>query len=385
MSNISGLNTGFWSKKLASLPDLIEIVGGVWVDQKIVRKSLDRISAALENDLKALRVQASFIFSTKTEVESLTGQNVELLRRWQMMGDSPSLTALSIFALEHFRVFAPEDLLRAVLIASVLGEVENDLSYHNNMHYRKVLLQLIRMISVHNDIYAGTARAFDEQQIGLLITAACMHDLGHDGKGNTVKGVFEQGRLERRSFELALPYFKAAGLNDPEALEAIKVMLLCTEVTPLGDPGNPMSQMKSAYRYHFLGHKTKTHTLNLDPDLARLQRDHDLVMMSLVLHEADIATSAGLSYAVTKYETIIYMQEIKKEQACPQHVVDFLNQICQRQMLSDAAQRLYAANMARIYALAEEDVKNGDQSFPPPQHSDFLLAHGAGDTAGTIN
>ena len=375
MSNNLNIDAAVWRGKLASLTGVIEVVGGIWVDKKVVLQTLNETSAKLESDLEGLKPYADFIFAPRGESENLTDQNVELLRRWHLM-EGPSLSALCILAMEHFKIRESAELINCVLLAGVLGEINNDLAYHNNMHYRKVLLQTMRMIAVHNDIYHGTSRAFGSQQIGMLLIAACIHDLGHDGKGNTVKGVFEQGRLEKRSFDLAATYLRAAGLQDQDVLESLRVMILSTEVTPLGDPGNSMSQMKAAYRFHFQGHKSKTHTLNLDPDLSRLQTDSRLTMMSLILHEADIATSAGLTYPVTKFETTIYMREIKKEDALPQHVVDFLNQICQRQMLSDAAQRLYAANMARIYVLAEEDIRHGDVPFPSVEQSDFLQTHG---------
>lgn len=384
MRNILNTDPRQWGEALALTGTVFETVGGLWVDQKDLRMALERVSAHLERDLESLRPHTDFIFSTRREIEGLTDENAELLRRWHLMGDGPSLAALAVTGLTQFAI-ADKNLILAALTAAVLGEVKNDLAYHNNMHYRKVLLQTLRMIAAHNDIYNGTSRAFAPAQCALLIIAACIHDLGHDGLGNTVKGVFEPGRLERRSIDLATPYLKAAGLTDPDMLGMLRVMILSTEVTPLGDPTNAMSQMKAAYRYHYLGDRSKTHTLNLDPDVSRLQHDPQLAMMSLVLHEADIATSAGLTYAVTKFETTIYMREIKKEDACPQHVIDFLNQICQRRMLSDAAQRLYAANMARIYALAEDDVHMGDVPFPAADKSDFLALPGQGARSDAIN
>ena len=311
MRSILNIESRPWTDKLSALASVIDIVGGVWVDKSVLHATHTKVLNSFERDLADLREPAGFIFSTRTESESLTEQNVELLRRWQLMGDGPTLAALAALAFEHFQIEKRDELMKAILIAGVLGEIPNDLSYHNNMHYRKVLLQTIRMIAVHNGIYAGTSRAFTGEQIALLLIAACVHDLGHDGKGNTVRGVFEQGRLERRSFDLAAVYLKAVGFKDSKTLEDLRIVILCTEVTPLGDPGNTMSQMKAAYRYHFLGYKTKTHTLGLDIDLAPLQKDPQLTMMSLILHEADIATSAGLTYPVTKYETTIYMQEIK--------------------------------------------------------------------------
>lgn len=390
MNFIKSDGAKFWQEKLNTLKNVVLESGpsSNWVKDNFTLSVLEIIVEHLEEDLQTLEAQAVFIFSTHIETESLTRESVDLLRRWHLEGRGVSLSALCIFALEYFGIQNHKDLIQAVLMASVLGEIPNDLEYHNNMHYRKVLFQTIRLIAVHNDIYAGTARVFSDRQIGLLLIAACIHDLGHDGTGNVVKGVFQQGRLERQAFELADPCLRAVGLSDEEALIAVKTMLLCTDVMPLNDPANFVKQMKSSYRFHYLGEKKKFESLNLDPELAALQDSPELSVMSLILHEADIATSAGLTYEVTKYETAILRQEVSKQNAYPHHVVDFLDHVCDRKMLSDAAQRLYAANMARIYALAEEDVKNGDQKLPKPEHSDFLISFGSGeddDSSKTIN
>ena len=80
--------------------------------------------------------------------------------------------------------------------------------------------------------------------------------------------------------------------------------------------------------------------------------------------------------------------EFKGEEAYPNQIIDFLNQICQRQFITDSGQRLYAANLARIHALAEEDVRNGNHALPKPELSDFILTYGdggEGDGARTIN
>jgi hypothetical protein len=372
--NFSGPDRGrTWEAKVAAFETSIRESGayGAWPGPDVLCHTVRVITENLHKDIEDIKHEAAFIFSTDVEKPDLTKQNVELLRRWYSSARPPSMVALCIAAIEILDLFPPEDFLQSVLMAGVLGEAENDLDYHNNMHYRKVLLQAIRLIVVHNNIYSGTKRAFDAQQVALLLMASCIHDFGHDGMGNTIKGVFEQGRLERQSHEWVMPFLKSTGL-DESALTTLRTMILCTEVTPLDDPANPMNQMKAAYRYHFLGDKTRTHTLNLDPSLAVLQQDPALTMMSLILHEADIATSAGLTYEITKYETSIYMREIKHESARPQHVIDFLNQVCSRRILSDAGQKLYAANMARIFALAEEDVKDGDEPFPHSEQSEFL-------------
>ncbi|MGB0720286.1 MAG: hypothetical protein ACPGRX_07420, partial [Bdellovibrionales bacterium] len=169
-------------------------------------------------------------------------------------------------------------------------------------------------------------------------------------------------------------------------LAPLKVMLLTTDVSPLGDPTNPAGQMKAAYRYHFLGEHSRTHALNLSDDLAVLEKDPSLTTMCLILHEADLAPSAGLTYAMTQYETALFRAEIVGDAGKPSHVVDFLDQICGRRMLSDAGQKLFATNMARIYALAEQDMKDGDEGFPKPELTGFMLGVQSETASGkTIN
>ena len=164
-----------------------------------------------------------------------------------------------------------------------------------------------------------------------------------------------------------------AGL-DAKSLQAIKTMVLCTDVTPIGDPASPNRQMKAAYALHYHPGAFKTVALNLSKDLACLEDDPALVQMCLLLHEEDIATSAGLNYHMTQWETILFRMELNKQDACPQHIVDFLDHTCQRRFFSDAGKRLYSANIARIYALAEDAVKSGNAIFPNPEDIEFMLA-----------
>lgn len=332
------------------------------------RESADHLSTHLRNLIE----ETGFIFFPERRVEETTHDSADVLRRWRATGNAPSLSALCIFAAENFGLKLSQELQGALLTAGILGEVKNSLPYHNNLHFKKVLFQLLRLVSAHNGIYEGTYRTLDDREIVLLMIAACIHDLGHEGKGNTVKGVHQPGLSERKSIALAAPFLKAFGLGEA-SLWDIRAMLLSTDVSPIGDPGNYANQMKAAYRFHFLGEKKGLQSLNLDPDLSILQMNAPLATMCLLLHESDIATSAGLNYEVTKYETTLYAMEIGEENARPSHVIDFLNAVCQQRMLSDAGQRLYAANMARIYALAKEDVNEGDHPFPPPEYSDFVL------------
>jgi hypothetical protein len=372
-----------WKGHVHALAEALSRIEPAAASPEELRAQAEIIANALPDQLKALKKEGRVIFHSDTDNDRLSRSNLDFLRGWHS-GDAPSLTALCIYGIENMRLNLAPDVTQAVLVASVLGELDHPLPYHNNMHFRKVLLQMLRLISVHNSIYEGTAREFNHNQVALMMIGACIHDLGHDGIGNTFKGLHHPGHVERRSFNLGEPYLRAAGLGDL-ALADLRVLLLSTDVSPLADPGNYMNQMKAAYRFHFLGERKGLQTLNLDQDLKALQKNPYLAAMSLLLHEADISTSAGLHYDITKYETAIYAREIGEEHARPSHIIEFLDTVCQQRMLSEAAQKLYAANMARIHALAENDVNNGNEPLPRPEHSD-LIVNAAGERGSkTVN
>ena len=369
-----------------SLKSIVQQVKpGPWASEEAIIAALDDALAELDKDVIALKEQ-SFIFPGSEDAADGTGDTIAYLRSWYVTGESPSLLAMAKAACEVFEITDP-DRVHLLMMAAILGGVDHDLPYHNNLHFKKVLLQLIRLIAVHNSIYSDTGKALEPNEIAMLLTAGCIHDLGHDGLGNTVKGVFHCGRLERQSFDFAEPYLLATG-GSPQDMEALRTMILTTDVSPLGEATNSMNQMKAAYRFHFMGERTRHQRLNLSDDLSALEQDAKLTLMACLLHEADIATSAGLDYTVTQFETCQYREEIGGSDARPDHIMAFMGAVCQRRFLSDAGQKLFAANRARICALAEEDIRNGNEAFPKPQHTDFILGlqredHNAGDQ--TIN
>lgn len=336
-----------------------------------------KVMARLEADLKTVRDIYRPLFHTDQTAASQTRLCSAILREWALMNDAPSLAAICMAALETLGV-KDEEYGRLVMLAAVLGEIENPLPYHSNMHYRKVTLQLIRLIAHHNEIYAGTAKLFSDRNICLLLAAACVHDLAHDGRGNTVQGVHERARLENLAFHIICHWMEPLGFTGKDVKEAIRTMLVSTDVSPVGDPRAPVAQMKAAYRHHFFRQEGWAEPLNLSADLKPLENNPELTMMALILQEADIATSAGIEYAVTKFETALVCEEYKMPEALPQHIINFMRDVCGRQFISDAGQRLYAANMARIFALAQKDVDDGNLPLPDSHHADLVLGAGFG-------
>lgn len=362
-----------WLEQLQSLSEILDTrkPDPTWPAAIGLPEKLKEIAKTFSADLAGLEENASFVFSADIGVRAYTERVIDLFRRWHIEGNAPSLSALSVFAMQYFSIHEDDPLVRPVLMASLLGEVPNDLAYHNNMHYRKVLFQTISMIAVHNDIYGGTPQALDKDHIASLIAAACIHDLGHDGRANNTSGTQIRGRAEKRSFDLAKPYLEAAGFSDSE-LDDIFVMLLCTDVTPLDDEHSPACELKSAYRFHELGGEGKGIKPQLSRDTAILEKRADLALISMLLHEADVATSAGLDYETTCFETSLYRDEFAADIARPSHITEFISRVCRQQMLTDAGKKLYAENMDAIYKCAMEEVEKGDEPLPRPEDSSFM-------------
>jgi hypothetical protein len=199
---------------------------------------------------------------------------------------APSAAALALFAAGRLGIAPEHHLFPALIGAALLADVENPLPYHGNDHYKKVLLQTLRLIATQNA--PGLAPPFTQQQTMLLMIAACIHDLGHDGRGNG--GV--RYRLERAALDAARPYLEAAGLAEGDWRD-LEVMILCTDIAAAEGAASPAQLLRACHRHFAEGAALP----DLPPELARLAGRADLARMAMVLATADIATSAGLSFS----------------------------------------------------------------------------------------
>ncbi len=267
----------------------------------------------------------------------------------------PSLGAIGAAGCEILNLNISPDMDAALMMAGVLGEIENNLPYHNNAHFRKVMLQLLCIVSVHRTIDHNRAQNISDKNIATMIIAACIHDFNHDGAGSDV---YNLGAMEQKSFDAARPYFARL---DKITLSDINIMLLCTDVNSGEGKDSLMNQMKAAYASHFIPGAPKN--FHLDDRLLRLKDDRILSLMCLLLHEADIATSAGINYEITKSETGLYAAEIGQPPARPSHIIGFFEGICGGAMMSNAARSLYGDCMQKIYAQAQADMMAGDLPF----------------------
>lgn len=255
-------------------------------------------------------------------------------------------------ALDTLAPRTPPAMRQALKVAAVLGSVPNDLPYHNNRHYRNVMQQLLRLIRAHNQAPEAPFRALDEMQIVTLLIAVCIHDLGHDGAPDPARAA----HLEQQSVDLAAPFLRAFEISY-EMLRDLEVIILCTHVAdpPIGLSN--ASYLKAAILYH----KGQGPLPVLPPVLAPLVERADLAMMALLMHEADIAVSAGIDYAHTQQETILLARESGQKHVRPSQILAFLDRLCDGPWRSAASRALYDQNRAIIRTAVQADIRAGDQ------------------------
>ena len=350
-------------------------VDGGWVAQGEIVATLHEVITDFDREVQLATKRLAFVFWRECDSARSTAETTQLIHDWHKGEDLFSAASMVAAALEPFG-FIGEDgqieqgcaaLVRGMLAASVLAEVPNTLPYHNNLHFRKVLLHVLRMVAVHNyKIFSGTAYRLDHGDIARLIVAACIHDIGHEGKGNFVDHKYHMAMIEKRSFAYAKPYQEAAGL-DEGMLDDIRVMLITTDVSPVGDPISPVNQLRAAYEYHFGMDESTEGEGEGEPalaeELAVLAEDSHLCALCVMLQEADIMNSAGVDYDITRFESMAVSKEIGLSHSLPEDTWLFLETICRGRMLSDAARYLAEDNLDQIIKQVMADLRKGNRSY----------------------
>ncbi len=282
--------------------------------------------------------------------------------RWEEEGGGPTLTAMLASAIEAFKLDKNLPAVKALFLSAILAEVPNNLQYHGNEHYRKVLFHAIRLAMTHNILFVESERFLDSEQIILLLISACIHDLGHKGGDNLCDGVYTPGAMEQYAFDLARPYFLAAGFSEEEAGQ-VETLVFCTDITFFAGENSPCLYLKKIYKHFFWEDDTEDISLMMMGKLRRYDENPALVQIAMMLHEADVGTSAGLNYEQTIKETIDIMEERDLKIAGPKVVLAFLREQLGETMFTEAGKQLFGAVMAQVISTAEEDVMSGRETF----------------------
>jgi hypothetical protein len=161
--------------------------------------------------------------------------------------------------------------------------------YHNTQHFCEVLLGALCLSNLET---------LDAHERALLLFAALVHDFHHDGR--YVKGA--HFRLERKAAEAAAPYMAQAGVA-PDDRERIAALVLATDLVT----GVPFA--RGCHRHHVDGSPCP----GVPPEageLAALASDARLALLAVMLTEADVLPSVGLTVALGDERQALVSREI---------------------------------------------------------------------------
>lgn len=208
--------------------------------------------------------------------------------------------------------------------------------YHNTQHFCEVLLSALYL-----SLLAGVAA---KEKVEVLV-AALAHDFHHDGRTN-VNAPF---RLERMSAEAASSYLEAAGVPLEERAR-ITAMIFATEVT-LG------MRFARDCHLHFSGHGPLPSACAVPEPLARLAGDASLALQAVIVGEADVLSSAGLTVQYGELQQEKLAEEWQQPLGAD-HKLRFLEQVFQDFTVG----RFFSPNLRDLKSAAKQ---RADRERPP--------------------
>ena len=343
-------------------PAISSVVPEAFVEPDGLMARFEELCGGFDSDYK--RVAEVYELLLGEEIAAYGTRAAAVFSRWEAEGGGPTLPALLVHAFEYFGLDAESAGVRSAMISGVLAEMPNHLQYHGNEHYRKVLFHAIRLMATHNNLFRdeNPERVLGPDQIIVLLSAACIHDLGHEGGDNLRDGVYTPGQMEQFAFDIARPYYDYFGL-DRDRMGEIETMVFCTDITFFAGDNSPCIRMKKIYKHIFWSDDSEDVSMMMMGKLRRYEDNPRLVLMAMMLHEADVGTSAGLSYEHTVKETINIIEERGLRTAGPGTVLAFLREQLGETMFTEAAKQIFGPVMAIVISQAEQDIQNGRQTY----------------------
>ena len=330
-----------------------------FVSQPALRLRFDELQAVFEADMHRMVEVSELLFAT--DIAAYGERCTSVFDRWEKEGGAPTLTAMIAQSIQHFGLDPALPSVKAAFIGAILAEIPNDLQYHGNEHYRKVVFHAIRLVATHNQSVPDEEELSGDE-IALLLAAACIHDLGHPGGDNAKEGVYAPGLMEQKSFDEARPYFVGVGLTT-DIIGQLETIVFCTDITFFAGDNSPCVRMKKIYKHFFWHDDSEDVSMMMMGKLRRYEENKTLILLAMLLHEADIGTSAGLSYDRTISETIAFLEERNITLAGPKTILAFLRDQLGETMFTDAGKQLFGPVMTQVIAQAEQDIINGVESF----------------------
>lgn len=147
--------------------------------------------------------------------------------------------------------------------------------YHNPQHFLEVMLSAL---------YLARSVRFDARRTARVVTAGLIHDFHHDGS----RGASAPFRLELLAVQKAGPYLVEAGV-DADECGRLEALVLATE------PRAGVPYARACGQSHRSGGPAVPRAAALPQPLERLSVDPDLAHEAMLLAEADVLPSIGLT------------------------------------------------------------------------------------------
>lgn len=147
--------------------------------------------------------------------------------------------------------------------------------YHNSQHFLEVMLSAM---------YLARLARLDPRRTLRVATAGLIHDFHHDGS----RGSASPFRLELLAAQKARPYLLAAGVNDEEC-RSLQALVLAT------DPSTGVLYARACWAHHASGRPVTQLASALPAPLERLRVEPNLAHDAVLLTEADVLPSIGLT------------------------------------------------------------------------------------------
>jgi hypothetical protein len=239
------------------------------------------------------------------------------------------------------------------MAAAVLADLRHNNPYHNNHHFREVIILITLLIDTHIH-FDEVAVNLTKEDMLMLLTAAAIHDFGHNGHGNFVEGVHFPSRMEKKSFLKTKDFLATAGASR-DYRDKVELMLICTDVSRGQSGRSPSGHCRDI----FLAHEhDNVSIVNAPSDFKQLLQNRKLSLMAALLCEADIGISAGLSYEFAKEMTRLVAEESSVLTPSPTTLHGFMEVVCHGGFMTPAANSLMGDNFKTIIKCAEQDMEN---------------------------
>lgn len=324
-------------------------------------KRIGELRERFVKDYNRVTEYKDILFGAKTD--NYGDVVTKIFSEWDDEDGGPTAPAFIAHAIEHYKLDTDSSIVQCLFASALLAEYPNKLQYHGNIHYRKVIFHTLALTAKNNELNEGKSDMFmNADELAIMLISACIHDLGHVGGDNLSDGVYKPGAMEQLAFDLARPYFERLDL-DKGFIGAIETIVFCTDITFNAGENSPCVRMKYIYRYHYLDEKDRDIEMMTLGKLRRYEENPKLSFMAILLHEADIGSSAGLSYEQTIKESINIMEERASKKAGPNSVLAFLKEQLGETMFTDAGKALFGPVMSDVIAKAQEDVARGRKTF----------------------